>query len=102
MIKPIADIDESLIEQWVRDLVIVQTFLGLRFQEAILKRGAEIKRVGYRLATTDEEAKGIDGFIGDIPVSVKPTTYKVEASLIEDIQAKIIYYEKKRGWIEVD
>lgn len=102
MRKPITDIDESLIEQWVKDLVIVQTFLGLRFQEAILKKGAEIKKVDYRLATIDEEAKGIDGFIGNMPVSVKPKTYKVEASLIEDIQAKIIYYEKKRGWIEVD
>jgi hypothetical protein len=102
MIKPISIIDESLIEQWVRDLVILKTFEGLRFQPAIIKKGAEIKKVSYRLATTEEEAKGIDGFIGDIPVSVKPISYKVKANLIENIQAKIIYYEKKKDGIEVD
>ncbi len=27
-------IDQTMVEQWVRDLVIVKTFAGLRFQEA--------------------------------------------------------------------
>ena len=38
------NIDRATVEQWVRDLVIVKTFAGLRFQEAILKKGAEIKK----------------------------------------------------------
>ena len=46
-----------MVEQWVRDLVIVKTFAGLRFQEAILKKGAEIKGTGYRFANPDEESK---------------------------------------------
>jgi len=65
-------IDKATVEQWVRDLVIVKTFIGLRFQEAILKKGAEIKGWRYRLAKPDEESKGIDGYIGDIPVSINP------------------------------
>jgi len=64
-------IDRATVEQWVRDLVIVKTFAGLRFQEAILKKGAEIKGTNYRLAEPDEESKGVDGYIGDIPVSIK-------------------------------
>ena len=32
-------IDDNMVNLWVRDLVIVQTFLGLKFQEAILKEG---------------------------------------------------------------
>ena len=100
--KAIVEIDEPLIERWVKDLVIVKTFLGLRFQEVILKKEAEIKKVGYRLATIEEEAKGIDGFIGDLSISIKPSTYKAKASLREDIRAKIIYYEKKKDGIEVD
>jgi len=32
------------------------------------------KRTNYRLAEPDEESKGIDGYIGDIPVSIKPNT----------------------------
>ncbi|MGC9061140.1 MAG: MjaI family restriction endonuclease, partial [Thermoplasmata archaeon] len=95
-------IDRDTVEQWVRDLVIVKTFAGLRFQEAILKKGAEIKGTSYRFANPDEESKGIDGYIGDIPVSIKPYTYDVKASLPEHIRVKIIYYRKVDDGIEVD
>ena len=95
-------IDQAMVEQWVRDLVIVKTFIGLRFQEAILKRGAEIKNTSYRLSEPDEEARGIDGYIGETPVSIKPHTYDAKASLPEHIDVKIIYYRKIDGDIEVD
>jgi hypothetical protein len=64
------EIDHDLIEKWVRDLVIVQTFIGLRCQEAILQKVSEAYGVSYRLATPEEEAQGIDGYIGDEPVSI--------------------------------
>lgn len=48
-------IDEAMVERWVRDLVIVKTFVGLRFQETILKKGAEIKGTKYRLSGREEE-----------------------------------------------
>jgi len=95
-------IDRKMVEQWVKDLVIVKTFVGLRFQEAILKKGAELKKVNYRLAEPDEESKGIDGYIGEIPVSIKPYTYDVKALLPEHIEVKIIYYKKIDDGIEVD
>ncbi|MDD5748465.1 MAG: MjaI family restriction endonuclease [Actinomycetota bacterium] len=95
-------IDQATVEQWVRDLVIVKTFAGLRFQEAILKKGAEIKGVDYRLSEPEEESKGIDGYIGEIPVSIKPHTYDVKASLRERMEIKIIYYRKVDDGIEVD
>ena len=95
-------IDKEMVEKWVRDLVIVKTFMGLRFQEAILKKGAEIKGMDYRLSDFTEESKGIDGYIGDIPVSIKPETYKIKPMLREDIAVKIIYYEKIKSGIQVD
>jgi len=95
-------IDRATVEEWVRDLVIVKTYIGFRFQEAILKKGAELKGVGWRFANPEEEAKGIDGFIGEIPVSIKPETYRSKAGLPEDIQVKIIYYKKAKDGIEVD
>lgn len=98
----IKSIDRETVEKWVKDLVIVKTFVGLRFQEAILKKGAEIKGTNYRLSESDEESKGIDGYIGDIPVSIKPYTYKVKAALPEHIGIKIIYYKKIGDGIEVD
>jgi hypothetical protein len=95
-------IDRATVEQWVRDLVIVKTFAGLRFQEAILKKGAAIKGTNYRLAEPDEESKGIDGYIGGIPVSIKPHTYEVKSALPERIETKMIYYRKIDDGIEVD
>lgn len=95
-------IDRAMVEQWVKDLVIIKTFAGLRFQEAILKKGAEIKGVDYRLSEPGEESKGVDGYIGNIPVSIKPHTYEVKASLPEHIEIKVIYYRKVDGGIEVD
>lgn len=95
-------IDRETIGCWVRDLVIVKTFLGLKFQEAVLKKGAELKNDEWRLANPSEESRGIDGFIGDIPVSIKPDTYQIKKALREDINIKIIFYSKIKDGIEVD
>jgi hypothetical protein len=35
--EAIGQIDRNVVERWVKDLVIVKTFVGLKFQEAILK-----------------------------------------------------------------
>ncbi|MCI0329522.1 MAG: MjaI family restriction endonuclease [candidate division Zixibacteria bacterium] len=95
-------IDQKLVEQWVKDLVIVKTFVGLRFQEAILKKVADQKSEKYKLATPEEESKGIDGFIGKTPVSIKPATYKSKQALGESIETEIIYYTKKKDGIEIE
>lgn len=95
-------IDHDLVERWVKDLVIVKTFIGLRFQEAILKRVAGIRRCDCRLATPEEEAKGIDGYVGQRPVSIKPDTYRSKRSLGEDIAVSFIYYAKLKDGIEIE
>jgi hypothetical protein len=98
----IALLDEPLIRAWVEDLVIVKSFTGLRFQQAILVRVAKIKRTTSRIARPDEESKGIDGYIGQDPVSIKPQSYKSKLGLPESIQIPIIYYEKLKDGIRVD
>ncbi len=100
--QAINKIDENMVKKWVEDLVIDKTFIGLRFQEAILKRVAKIKNMIYRLSNPQEESKGIDGFIGRTPVSIKPITYKTKNMLKEKIDAKIIFYEKKKDGIDID
>ena len=97
----INQIDESMIRQWVRDLVIVKTFIGLRFQEAILKKIAEKFNTEYRLSIPEEESKGIDGYVGDIPISLKPITYQSKKMLTEKIEVDIIYYEKQKDGLKV-
>ena len=96
------NIDDKLIERWVEDLVLVKTFIGLRVQEAILKKLAEIKGVKPRLATPQEESKGIDGFIGEVPVSIKPKTYELMKHLQDRIGVRTILYEKTEDGVIVD
>lgn len=98
----IQKIDKNMINRWVEDLVIEKTFVGLRFQEAILKKIANIKKEKCRLANPKEESRGIDGFIGDTPVSIKPITYKTKKSLREKIEVKIIYYDKTKSGLNID
>ena len=94
-------IDKDLVRQWVEDLVLTKTFVGLCFQEGILKKIAKIKNKTYRLANSHEESAGIDGFIGKTPVSIKPITYKTKQMLRENIDAEIIYYDKVKDGIKV-
>ena len=98
----IKSIDKSMIKKWAEDLVLEKTFIGLRFQEAILKKVASIKNTNYRLAEPKEESQGIDGFIDDTPVSIKPITYKTKNALREEIKAKIIFYNKTKSGLEID
>lgn len=100
--EAIGKIDGNMIKNWVEDLVLVKTFVGLKFQEVILKRVSTIVKKSYRLARPDEESKGIDGFIGNTPISVKPTTYKLEKKLGEKIDVEIIYYEKLKDGIKFE
>ena len=95
-------IDREMVEQWVEDLVIYKTFNGLYVQKAILASLAERKGTTYRLATPDEESIGIDGYVGDVPYSVKPDTYKTMNRLSETINVKMIYYTKKKTGLTIE
>jgi hypothetical protein len=95
-------IDDAMISNWVKDLVIIKTFIGLKFQEAILSKIAGLIRTTYKLASPEEESKGIDGYIGDQPVSIKPETYKSKMALKEKIDVKFIFYNKSKDGITID
>ncbi len=98
----ILQIDKETVRNWIEELVIIKTFSGLKFQEAILKKVANQFNKSYRLATPAEESKGIDGFIGDVGISIKPITYKVKMGLNEVIDSPIIFYDKKKSEIVLD
>jgi hypothetical protein len=95
-------IDDAMVKRWVKDLVLTKTFVGFCFQESILKAISEKKHQNYRVATPQDESKGIDGYIGETPVSIKPLTYKTKNMLAEKIDAKMIYYEKLKDGIKVE
>ncbi len=95
-------IDREMVREWVEDLVITKTFNGLYVQKAILRKIADIKGRNYRLATPAEETQGIDGYVGLIPYSVKPDTYKTMNRLSETINVKMVYYTKKKLGLVVE
>lgn len=95
-------VDRDLVAAWVEDLVINKTYNGLYLQQAILSKLAEKKGKEWRLATPYEEARGIDGFVGDIPYSVKPDTYKTMNRLSESIDVRMIYYTKTKTSLKVE
>lgn len=88
------EIDREMVNRWVKDLILYKTYTGLgRNEEAILKKLSEEYDLPYQLGTAEDESKGIDGYLGGQPVSVKPITYKQKARLQENINAPIVYYE---------
>jgi len=93
--EAIGKIDRTLVKSWVEDLILVKTFTGLRFQEAILKKLSEIRHCDYRLAEPHEESQGIDGFVGEEAYSIKPSTCDSIPTVAESIEVKMIFYEKK-------
>lgn len=87
---------------WVEDLIINKTFDGLLIQITVLELASNGKP--WRLSTSSEESKGIDGFIDGVPKSIKPYTYKKTIqSGKESIPYEIIYYRnsKKNGLVIV-
>ena len=99
--QAIGQVDEAMVKRWVEDLILAKTFTGLRFQEAILKKLSEFYGLDYRASTPRDESRGIDGYIGDIPISIKPDTYTAKNMLREGISARIVYYKKTRTGIRI-
>lgn len=100
--RVIDNITDDMIELWVKDLVLVKTFIGLKFQEAILKKVADASRLDYSLASPDQEARGIDGVVGDREVSIKPTSWKDQVIQQENLQGVLIYYQKTDDGLEIE
>ena len=98
----IALIDRDMVSQWVEELVIRKTFNGLYAQKAILASLAERTGETYRMATPEEESKGVDGYVGDTAYSVKPDSYRSMARLSERIDVRMIYYAKTKTGLKID
>ena len=93
------NISDDDIALWVEDLVLAKTYFGLCIQEAILKKVAAVESMSLRIASAQEESQGIDGHIGDVPVSVKPHTYRKETQLLDELPDAVIFYTKKSGYV---
>ena len=100
----ISQINRNMVKDWLYDLVVTKTYIGMNFQEFILKYLSTRRNQDYRFSTPEEESKGIDGYVGELAISIKPITYKSKLTLPETITVEMVYYEKKKDgvWIYSD
>lgn len=61
---------------FVENLMFEKTFAGLKIQEVILAKLSEIVGEQYVWTNEKDDSSGVDGYIGKIPVSVKPKSCK--------------------------
>jgi len=102
MKSAMSEIDKEMVESWVEDLVIDKTVEGLIMQEAVLKELANRYDKDYSLADEKEESKGIDGYVGDIPISIKSDTYLSKSqTLSEKIDIEIVYYKTTNQYLYI-
>lgn len=100
--EAIVIIDKKLVRTWVEDLVITKTFSGLYLQQIILAKIAELTGEEWRLASPEEESKGIDGYVGSKAYSIKPDSYDLKKMLPEEIEVTLVVYSKSSNGKDID
>lgn len=97
----IEQIDRQMVHDYLADLVLAKTYVGFKFQQGILRHLSKKYDRPYRSSTPAEESRGIDGYIGDTAISVKPHTYRAK-HLPENIEVAMVYYEKTKTGIQIE
>lgn len=96
-------IDEAMIRSWVKDLVLVKTAEGLLIEEKIFDYLSKRFDRSHRDSSAEEESKGIDGYIGSVPVSVKPESYSSKSTTKhEEISAAMVTYKTTRKYLTIN
>jgi hypothetical protein len=80
---------KKFIRKFVKNLVINQTYTGLKIQEVILIKLSQIMRKNFKWSSGKEDSSGVDGYIGNIPISIKPKTSREN----KKPGTKRVYYE---------
>lgn len=94
------DITPELVRTWVEDLIIAKTYNGLKIQEWICEDISKKYKKEYRISTAEEESRNIDAYIAEVPLTVKPLSYKSKQSNQVVIEhAVVIMYSYKKGII---
>lgn len=94
-------IDRDLVKKYITDLVLVKSRKGLIAQEMVLDYLSKKYNTTYRLATPEEESQGIDGYVGDKPIQVKPHTYLDKPRLKEEFPCDVVFYKDTKTYLYV-
>ena len=88
-------LNEAMTHDYLRDLVLFKSYEGFDIEETILRKLGELYDAEISKATAEDESKGIDGYIGEQPVQVKPVSYK--DNLQEQISVPIVFYDENKS-----
>lgn len=95
-----SQITPDLVRSWVEDLVITKTYNGLRIQDWICSDIANKYDKHYRISTAEEESRNIDAYIAEVPLTIKPLSYKSKQNTKVVIEhAVVVLYSYKKGII---
>ncbi|MCY4216870.1 MAG: MjaI family restriction endonuclease [Flavobacteriaceae bacterium] len=103
-VAAIQQIDRAMIEKWVEDLVIYKSYTGIVIQGIALQMIAKKYNKSYRRATPEEESDGIDGYIGDVPVQIKPRNGESYNVLMDKYRTKylLVTYKKEDKSVSIE
>ena len=94
-------ITKEMCHDYAMEVIYHKTALGMAHEEQAVMRAAEYFNSEYRFSTKEEEAQGIDAWICDTPVQIKPDDYEGRnRSNIKFDQTKtlmITYSETNKG-----
>ena len=92
-------IDETMCADYVREVIYNKTHFGMGGESTAIAVAAEYFDLPYRFSNAEEESQGIDGWIGEHPVQVKPAdSYKKNHVFngADTEETLVITYEKKK------
>lgn len=95
----LSNIDEKMCADYVREVVYNKTHFGKGGESTAIAVTAEYFDLPYRFSNAEEDSQGIDGWIGEYPVQVKPQdTFKVGHVFNKADTSKqlVVTYEKKK------
>lgn len=87
-------IERDTVKRWIEDLILVKTAEGMAQEQKVFEYLSEEYGLELTDSSPEEESRGIDGYLGDIPVSVKSTEYTSDGrrEAIEDIDHLLVFY----------
>lgn len=96
------EIDREDVVEYIDDFIKNKNFKGFDTEQLVLSTITEETGAETRISTQEDEAEGIDGYINDRPVSVKPASYRKEKG-VQNIEHPIIFYSgNSEEGLEVD
>ena len=87
----LAVIDDAILEQYVEDELVTDTYLGSRVRHAVLRKIAEELHTSYDFEEGDDH---VDGYLAEQPVVIHPYVDHDRLTFDEENKTKVILFKR--------